>query len=135
MKELMLLNVVTQTGITGVLILLLTHLPRDCNIEVWMLSETATVLKCFFVHFVDEQLPQSVLSNILGFRGPTGWDTISTLSDIGMNTCTCWKMLSTHISSLEQEWMIMLLMQRILSICCIRFKKRMSKVLVTFHDL
>ena len=132
MKEL-LLNVATQTRITSVFILLLYPL-MDCNIEVCMLPETDTVMKCFPVHFVDEQLPHSALYNILGYGAQTGRDTISTLPDMVMNACTCWKILSIPIFLLEQEWIIMLMMQRILSTFCIRFKKRMSKVLMAFHE-
>ena len=55
-----------------------------------MLSGIAGVMKCVPVHLVAEQLPKSVLSNILGFHALTGCNTMLYFSDKGKNTC--WKM-------------------------------------------
>ena len=53
------------------------------NIEVWMLSEIARVMKCVPAHLVAEQLhvPQSVLSNILGVYALTGCNIMLSLYD------------------------------------------------------
>ena len=44
-------------------------------------------MKCVPAHFVAEELPQLVLSIILGFHEQTEWDTMLPLSGKDKNTC------------------------------------------------
>ena len=52
-------------------------------------------MKCFSANLVAEQLPKSLLSNILGFRALTGCNTMLSFSDKGSNTC--WKMSVKYV--------------------------------------
>ena len=58
----------------------------DHTIEFWVFSGTARIKKWVPVHCVTEQLPQSVLSNILGFQMLTECDTLLSYSGKGKNT-------------------------------------------------
>ena len=63
--------------------LMLIHFFQGTDKEIWMISGTARQRKCYPVHQISEQFPDSAVDNILGFHALTGCDTTSSFSGFG----------------------------------------------------
>lgn len=79
---------------TDVFLLLIHFLGQSQDIETWMLCGTARQRKCYPIHTIAQQLPQVVISNILGFHALTGCDTTSSFTSFGKRKC--WKVFEQY---------------------------------------
>ena len=75
-------------------LLLLMYIFGKQDLEVWMVSGTKKKMKCYPIHTMTNNLPEELLSNIIGFHALTGCDTVSSFSGLGKKTC--WKVFSKY---------------------------------------
>ena len=75
-------------------LLLLMYIFGKQDLEVWMVSGTKKKMKCYPIHTMTKNLPEELLSNIIGFHALTGCDTVSSFSGLGKKTC--WKVFDKY---------------------------------------
>ena len=75
-------------------LLLLMYIFGKQDLEVWMVSGTKKKMKCYPIHTMTKNLPEELLSNIIGFHALTGCDTVSSFSGLGKKTC--WKVFGKY---------------------------------------